>query len=103
MIENTGKDPADITVLRVSEDYEITALDANRVAPASSREIKLDVVKGELPALERVIALAVPAGRANAPRVDFLWATKPGGKPAKDAKLDSVWVRSARWIAAPGS
>jgi hypothetical protein len=105
--ENGGKDPVDVTVLRVSEDYTITALlpadkEPNRIEAGSRREIRFDVVKGELPTLERLIALAVPA-RKGAPQVDFTWATRPGGKPAEKVKLDSVWVRSARWVAAPGS
>lgn len=106
VVENTGKDSADVTLLRVGEDYTITSLfpsasEPNRIEAGGSRSIRLEVTTGELPTLERLIALAVVAARSNAPRVDFTWATKPGGKPAASAKLDSVWVRSARWISAP--
>jgi hypothetical protein len=104
-VANAGSEPADVTLLRIGEDYTISSLipagkEPNRIEAGGRRSVRFEVIKGDLPTLERVIALAVQA-KKGAPQVDFTWATKPGGKPAQNAKLDSVWVRSARWIAAP--
>jgi hypothetical protein len=104
-IENAGTDAADVTLLRISEDYTISSVipagkEPNRIEAGGRRSVKLEVIEGELPTLERLIVLAT-AARRGAPQTDFTWATQPSGRPAKNAKLDSVWVRSARWIAAP--
>jgi hypothetical protein len=104
-IQNAGTDAADVTLLRISEDYTISSLiptgkEPNRIEPGGRRSVKLEVIKGELPRLERLIVLAT-AARKGAPQADFTWATQPSGRPARNAKLESVWVRSARWIAAP--
>ena len=87
-----ARDAADVTLLRISEDYTITSLipagkEPNRIEAGGRRSVKLEVIKGELPTLERLIALAAPA-RKGAPKADFTWATQPSGRPDKSAKLD---------------
>jgi hypothetical protein len=107
--QNSGKDPMDVTLLRVSENYDIDALFPtekipNRIAPGARQVINLEVGPVDVPALERLIALAAPARKDSRP-MDFRWATNPSGRPPSDkpslAALDSIWVRAARWIAVP--
>jgi hypothetical protein len=107
--QNSGKDPVDVTLLRVSENYDIDTLFPtekipNRIAPGARQVINLAVGPVDVPALERLIALAVPARKDSKP-MDFRWAADPSGRPPSDKPslnaLDSVWVRAARWIAVP--
>ncbi len=110
-MQNNGKDPVDVTLLRVSENYDIDAIFptdevASRIAPGARQIINLAVGPVDVPALERLIALAAPAPtRKGAKPLDFRWAADPTGRPPTDKAslnaLDSVWVRAARWIAVP--
>jgi hypothetical protein len=109
--QNGGRNAVDVTLLRVSENYDIdtifpTEKIPNRIEPGARQIINLAVGPVDVPALERLIALAAPAPtRKDGKPLDFRWAADPTGRPPTDKPslnaLDSVWVRAARWIAVP--